>query len=383
MSSPSGQPCRTPRVKRLILSDFRSYAALDARFEADTVAFVGENGAGKTNLIEALSLFAPGRGLRRAEMSECARAGGAGGFSAAIEVEEAGETRRMGLGLESGPNGPQRVFRIDRAPVASARAFSDHLRFVWLTPAMDPLLSGPASERRKFLDRLVLAIDPGHGARVGQFERALRGRNRLLEEGGRNGAWLDAVEREAAELGVAIAAARAECVGRLAGAILAAREEDSPFPWAGLALMGEVEAMLAEGPAIEAEERYRALLRGARARDAAAGRTLTGPHVADLAVTHGPKGMPAAQASTGEQKALLVGVVLAHARLVADLSGIAPIALMDEIAAHFDPRRREALFSALAAVGGQTFLTSADPAAVATLAGQRFEVAGGVVRRIG
>ena len=141
-------------------------------------------------------------------MSECARIGGAGGFSVALEVEEDGETRRLGLGLEAGPEGAQRVNRIDRAPVASARAFSDHVRLVWLTPAMDPLLSGPASERRKFLDRLVLAIDPSHGARVSQFERALRGRNRLLEEGGRNAAWLDAVEREAAELGVAIAAAR-------------------------------------------------------------------------------------------------------------------------------------------------------------------------------
>ena len=259
----------------------------------------------------------------------------------------------MGLGLESGANGPERVHRIDRAAVGSARAYSDHLRVVWLTPAMDPLLSGPASERRKFLDRLVLAIDPGHGARVGQFERALRGRNRLLEESGRNAAWLDAVEREAAELGVAIAAARAECVGRLAALILAGRDDDGPFPWAGLALQGEVEAMAQEGPALAAEERYRQALRDNRARDAAAGHTLIGPHLADLEVTHGPKGAPAARASTGEQKALLVGIVLAHARLVADMSGIAPLALMDEIAAHFDPRRREALFAALARLGGQ------------------------------
>ncbi len=365
-------------MRRLILSDFRSYAALDARFDADLVAFVGENGAGKTNLLEALSLFSPGRGLRRAELSECARSGGAGGFTVAIEVEEDGETRPMGLGIEPGA---ERVNRIDRAPVASARAFSDHLRLVWLTPAMDPLMSGPASERRKFLDRLVLAIDPSHGARVGQFERALRGRNRLLEDN-RNGVWLDALEREAAELGVAIAAARAECVNRLGGAILAERDDDSPFPWAGLRLLGEVEAMVAEGPALEAEERYRAALRDNRARDAAAGRTLIGPHLADLDVTHGPKGAPASRASTGEQKALLVGIVLAHARLVADMSGIAPIALLDEIAAHFDPRRREALFAALTRIGGQTFLTGADPVAFATLAGARYEVAGGGVSRL-
>lgn len=369
-------PRRAPRVRRLILRDFRSYAALDVRFESGLVAFVGENGAGKTNLLEALSLFSPGRGLRRAELADCARLDGPGGFSVAIEVEEEGEVRPMGLGLE----GSERLNRIDRAPVGSARAFSDHLRLVWLTPAMDPLLSGPAGERRKFLDRLVLAIDPEHGARVGRFERALRGRNKLLEEGGRNGAWLDAVEREAAELGVAIAAARAECVGRLAGSILAERDDASPFPWAGLALVGEVEAMVMQGPALEAEETYRAALRESRPRDAAAGRTLIGPHVADLEVTHGPKQAPAARASTGEQKALLVGIVLAHARLVADMSGIAPVALLDEIAAHFDPRRREALFAALARIGAQAFLTGADPAAFTGLGGAVYEVAGGTVR---
>jgi DNA replication and repair protein RecF len=377
---PVEPPRRRPRVRRLILQDFRSYPALDVRFDAELVAFTGENGAGKTNLLEALSLFSPGRGLRRAELSECTRVGAAG-FSVAIELEEDGETRPMGLGFAAGANGPERVNRIDRAPVASARNFADHLRLVWLTPSMDPLLSGPASERRKFLDRLVLAIDPSHGARVGQFERALRGRNKLLEEGGRNGAWLDALEREAAELGVAIAAARVECVSRLGATILAERDEASPFPWAGLALQGDVEAQVADEPALQAEERYRALLRESRGRDAAAGRTLIGPHLADLEVTHGPKGAPAERASTGEQKALLVGIVLAHARLVADMSGIAPIALLDEIAAHFDPRRREALFATLQRIGGQAFLTGADPAPFATLSGARYEVAAGAVTR--
>ena len=378
MATPPQAP-RRPRVRRLILRDFRNYTTLDVRFDAALVTFVGENGAGKTNLLEALSLFSPGRGLRRAELGHCARVGGAGGFSVAIEVEEDGAVRAMGTGAEPAPEGLARVNRLDRAPVVSARAFAEHVRLVWLTPAMDPLLSGPAGERRKFLDRLVLAVDPGHGARVAQFERALRSRNRLLEEGGRHGAWLDAVEREAAELGVAIAAARVDCVGRLADAILAERDDDGPFPWAGLALQGEVEAMVAGGPALEAEEIYRRALHGARAKDAAAGRTLIGPHVADLEVTHGPKNAPAARASTGEQKALLAGLVLAHARLVADMSGQAPIALMDEIAAHFDPRRREALFAALARIGGQAFLTGADPAAFASLEGGIFEVAAGRV----
>ena len=272
--------------------------------------------------------------------------------------------------------GAERKNRIDRAPVSSSRAFSDHVRVIWLTPAMDSLFAGPAGERRRFLDRFVLAIDPGHGARVSAFERALRQRNRLLDEDRVNAAWLDAIEREAAELGVAIAAARLDCVSRLEALIAADRDDASPFPWARLSLDGEIEALAASGPALDAEDRYRALLRDNRGRDAAAGRTLVGPHVGDLAVRHGPKDAPAASASTGEQKALLVGLALAHARLVADMSGIVPIALLDEIAAHFDPRRRAALFDALSRLGGQVFLTGADPAAFASLAGraETFEV---------
>jgi DNA replication and repair protein RecF len=356
-------------VRRLMLRDFRSYAALDLAIEGRLVVLCGENGAGKTNLLEALSLLSPGRGLRRAELAECARRGGAGGFTLSVEVAECGEKHQLGTGWTpgDGEGGAERRNRIDREPVSSSRAFSDHVRVVWLTPAMDSLFSGPASERRRFLDRFVLAIDPGHGARVGQFERALRGRNRLLEEGGRNASWLDAIEREAAELGVAVAAARLECVSRLEALIDAGRDDAASFPWARLALQGEVEALAASGPALEAEDRYRAMLRDNRARDAAAGRTLIGPHLGDLAVWHGPKDMAAASASTGEQKALLVGLVLAHARLVAEMSGIAPLALLDEIAAHFDPRRRAALFDALERLGGQVFLTGADPAAFAKL----------------
>ena len=381
MPSPDPAAPRRPRLRRLILRDFRSYAALDIGFEGALVALTGENGAGKTNLIEALSLFAPGRGLRRAQMSECARADGAGGFAASILVEDEGEPRRLGTGLEPSPEGPARVHRIDGAPVASARAVADHLRLVWLTPAMDSLFLDSAGERRRFLDRLVLAVDPAHGARVGQLERALRGRNRLLEEGARNAPWLDAVERETAELAVAVAAARGECVTRLKAEIARERDDASPFPWADLALEGDVERLVAAMPALAAEERYRALLRDNRARDAAAGRTLIGPHVGDLLVRHGPKDAPAAQSSTGEQKALLVGLVLAHARLVAAMSGMAPLALLDEVAAHFDPRRRAALFEALERIGGQVFLTGADPAAFAGLAGraQLLEVAGGRV----
>jgi len=377
MASPASPARRRPVVRRLMLRDFRSYPTLDMRISGRLVVLCGENGAGKTNLLEALSLLAPGRGLRRAELIECARRDGPGGFALSVEVEEDCDTRHLGSGWTPAEEGPaERKNRIDRAPVASSRAFSDHVRLVWLTPATDGLFAGPASERRRFLDRFVLAIDPTHGARVNAYERALRGRNRLLAEGERNAAWLDAVEREAAELGVAVAAARLECVSRLEALIDAARDDSSPFPWARLALDGVVEALVAAGPALAAEDRYRALLRDNRSRDAAAGRTLIGPHVADLAVRHGSKDAPASSASTGEQKALLVGLALAHARLVADMSGIVPIALLDEIATHFDPRRRAALFDALARLGGQVFLSGADPAAFADLEGraETFEV---------
>ncbi len=373
MASPDGfdRPRRRPLVRRIMLRDFRSYATLDVAIDRRLVVLCGENGAGKTNLLEALSLLSPGRGLRRAEFSQCARTEGAGGFSLSVEIEEDGERHQFGSGWAPSEGGAgSRIYRVDRAPVSSSAAFSERLRVVWLTPGMDLLFSGPASERRRFLDRLVLAIDPGHGARVGQFERALRGRNRLLEEGRRSDAWLDAIEREAAELGVAVAAARLECVVRLEGLIADDRDETSPFPWARLAIEGEVETLAANVPAIAAEDGYRALLRDNRLRDAAAGRTTVGPHVGDLAVWHGPKNTPASRASTGEQKALLLGLVLAHARLVSEMSGIAPIALFDEIAAHFDPRRRTALFDAVERLGGQVFLTGADPAAFADLAGQ-------------
>ncbi len=361
-----------------MLNDFRSYPALDLAIRGSLVVLCGENGAGKTNLLEALSLFSPGRGLRRAELAECARVGGTGGFALSIEVEEEGEAHQLGSGWKPGANGEvaERRHRIDRAAVASSRAFCEHVRLVWLTPAMDSLFAGPAAERRRFLDRFVLAIDPGHGARVSQFERALRGRNRLLEEGGRNAQWLDAIEREAAELGVAVAAARLDCVRRLEALIAAERDDSSPFPWAKLKLQGEIEAMTDTGPALAAEDRYRTSLRDNRGRDAAAGRTLIGPHLSDLLVWHGPKQAPAANSSTGEQKALIVGLALAHARLVAAMSGIAPLALLDEVAAHFDPRRRAALYDALTRLGGQVFLTGADPAVFAELEGraEMFEV---------
>jgi DNA replication and repair protein RecF len=358
-----------PRVTRLRLTDFRSFPELDAEFEPMLVALCGENGVGKTNLLEALSLLAPGRGLRRAPLAEMARIGGSGRFSIVADLEGPLGPAVLGTGIEreQGSPNPIRKTRLNGAPAASSSVFSDHLRLVWMTPSLDGLFNGPPGERRRFVDRLVLAIDPGHASRAAALEQALRSRNRLLEEARPDAQWLDAVERQIAELGIAIASARRETIERLAVLIVARREDKSPFPFAELALVGETDALIVEHSALEAEDRMRKSLRDMRQRDRAAGRTLTGPQTSDLLVRHGPKGIEAARASTGEQKALLIGLVLAHAHLVAQMSGMAPLVLLDEAAAHLDPSRRQALFSVLTALGGQVFMTGADQALFAEL----------------
>jgi DNA replication and repair protein RecF len=357
------------RITRLILQDFRTYAALDLPVSRALVALVGENGAGKTNILEALSLFMPGRGLRRAEFAEMARQGGPGSFAVSVTLDSPYGEHRLGtgIGVPDEDGRAPRLYRIDAGAVASAAAFAEHVRLVWLTPDLDALFRGPAGDRRRFLDRLVLAVHAEHGARVNALERALRSRNRVLEESPEDGLWLDAIEREVAELAVAVAAARRETVERLAALIIDTRDDASPFPFATLALEGEIDRLVSTLPAVDAEDRYRTLLHEGRVRDRAAGRTLAGPQASDLLVRHGPKDIPAGTASTGEQKALLIGLVLAHAHLVATMSGIAPLILLDEVAAHLDPRRRTGLFERLDALGAQVWMTGADPALFAEL----------------
>lgn len=375
-----------PRIRRLSLSNFRSYRAANLSVAHDLVALSGPNGAGKTNLLEALSFLAPGRGLRRATLDEVAFNEGDGSWAVAAEVDGALGLATLGTGITA-PASDNAVVtrqnRIDREPVGSTAAFADHLRIVWLVPAMDGLFLGPASERRRFLDRLVLAVHPDHGARVSALERALRSRNRLLENPAPDPHWLDATEHETAELAVAVAAARAETVQRLAATTLA--RGDGPFPSAGLALDGWMETMVLSEPAIAVEDRYRAVLRDNRGRDAAAGRTLEGAHLTDLAVRFAPKNIAAREASTGEQKALLITLVLAHAGLVAEMTGIAPVMLLDEVLAHLDPQRRAALFAALAALGAQVWMTAADPALFSALPGDadRFTITPGHAGRAG
>jgi DNA replication and repair protein RecF len=372
------------RIRRLTLNNFRSYHAAQIDIAANLVVLVGPNGAGKTNLIEAISFLAPGRGLRRATLTEVAFMEGDGSWAMASDVEGALGLAALGTGIEAPADEDMtitRKCRIDREPVSSASAFADHLRVIWLVPAMDQLFTGPASERRRFLDRLALAVDAEHASRVSALERSLRSRNRLLEEPRPDPHWLDAIEHETAELAVAVAALRAETVTRLSGALAARRS--SPFPSAEIALEGWMEKLLPQHSAREIEDRYRAVLRDNRGRDAAAGRTLDGPHLTDLVVAYASKDIPAADASTGEQKALLIGLVLAHAGLIAEMIGFAPVLLLDEVVAHLDPGRRSALYAELETIGAQVFMTGADPAAFAEIGTRAdiFDVSPGMVRR--
>jgi len=369
-------------IRRLTLTNFRSYRRAELTAGDGPVLLIGPNGAGKTNLLEAISFLTPGRGLRRATLEDVASTDGDGSWAVSAEADGALGPVQLGTGIDApGTNGgPSRRCRIDREPVPSATAFADHLRVIWLVPEMDGLFLGPAAERRRFLDRLVLAIDASHGSRVNALERALRSRNRLLEEPAPDARWLDAIEHEVAELGIAVAAARIETVRRLMGQIESSRDPASHFPSATLALEGWLEKELVSRPATEIEERYRGNLRDARPRDRAAGRTLDGPHLSDLAVTFAEKGIPAARASTGERKALLVGVVLSHARLVASMHGAAPLVLLDDVAAFLDADRRAALFEALARLGAQVWITGVDESAFADLDGaERFFVTPGQV----
>ena len=374
------------RIQRLTLTHFRNYRAASLQTRGDVVVLVGPNGAGKTNCIEAISFLSPGRGLRRATLEDVADNQGDGSWAVSAEVEGALGLATLGTGIDApGADTPatSRRCRIDREPVNSATAFGDHLRMVWLTPAMDGLFLGAASERRRFFDRLVLAIDSEHSSRVSALDRSLRSRNRLLEVRNYDDHWCDAIERETAELAVAVAAMRGQTVTRLA-AMLRERGEDSAFPSARIMLDGWMENALTSEPATAVEDRYRQILRDGRARDAAAGRTLDGPHLTDLQVIYAPKNMPARDASTGEQKALLIGLVLAHANLVAEMTGITPLLLLDEVVAHLDPSRRAALFDELAKLGAQVWMTGADPADFSDIGatGEIFEVdAGRIARR--
>ena len=354
-------------VERLVLTNFRNYTSASFTFGPAPVVLVGQNGAGKTNLMEAVSLLSAGSGLRRAPYPDLARAHGGGGWSVAATLQTPSGPIDIGTGLVPGratTNRSGRIVRIDGETQGGSGILAETVEMVWLTPAMDGLFTGPASERRRFLDRLILCFDPGYRTRLGHFERAMQSRNRLLSDGVTDRTRLEGFEHVMAETGVAIAAARLEAVSQLATTIAGRRDRapDSPFPWTTLVLDGTLETELAHRAAVDVEEIYAGQLATTRERDRAAARTLTGPHRSDLVIGHGPKDMPSRLCSTGEQKALLVGLVLAHAELAGQRrDGVGPILLLDEIAAHLDPARRAALYEEIIRLGLQAWMTGTDP----------------------
>ena len=373
-------------VERLTLTGFRSYPHLTLETGPEPQVLVGPNGAGKTNLLEAVALLAPGQGLRRAPFSDLGT-GGQAQWAVAARMHTALGVMEVGTGIDAARAGAQqsgRVVRIDGESKGGSGVLAEYVEMVWLTPAMDGLFTGPASERRRFLDRLILCFDPAFGRLANRYERAMQSRNRLLADGVRDDAHLAGFELQLAETGTAIAAARAEAIDAMAQVIGARRDRDpaSPFPWAAIAIEGTLEADVALRSAVEVEDAYRLRLARDRERDRGAGRTLEGPHRSDLVVRHGPKDMPARFSSTGEQKALLLGLVLAHAELIAERStGHAPILLLDEVTAHLDELRRSALFAEIVRLRAQAWMTGTDATAFSDLAGtaRQWRVDGGCV----
>lgn len=350
------------RIVSIALTDFRSYRTAAMSLDRRPVALIGRNGAGKTNVLEALSLLGPGRGLRGAPPEDLPRAGGSGGWAAAVRLAVAGAETQLGVGVfADAPT--RRVVRIDGASAGGPGALSQHVRFVWLTPAQDRLFVDGPGERRRFLDRMAAVRDVAFAQAHGAFELAMRQRQKLLDDGARDEAWLGALERRMAESAVVIAAARRETASAIAAADVAS---DWGFPSADLILEGGLEVALEREPAATVEDLYADRLKERRAVDAAAGRALEGPHRSDFRAIFREKGRDARACSTGEQKALLIGVVLANARALAletryrGINAAPMVLLLDEVAAHLDEDRRAALFDIIDWLGFQTFMTGAD-----------------------
>jgi len=361
-------------LARLALTDFRNYGRGELLADRRPLVLTGPNGAGKTNLLEAVSFLVPGRGLRQARLSEVDRAAGAvrpGAWGVSATVCRDGDAVEIGTGRDPGQPAEagreRRLVKINGAFAGGPSALADHLAVIWLTPQMDRLFLDSAGARRRFLDRLVYGLDPDHARRLARYDHALQERSQILRQGGPgtwDAAWLAALEQQIAEGGVAIAAARRELLERLGHALA---RGVGPFPQAALALVGAVEGWLAEMPALAVEDRFRAQLAADRPRDAESGGAHCGTHRSDLGVTHLARGLPAAQCSTGEQKALLLSIVLAEARVQIESRGVAPLLLLDEVVAHLDAIRRAALFEEILALDLQAWLTGTEAALFADL----------------
>lgn len=373
LGAPSPFPAPRLAVTHLTLTNFRSYTLGEIAVSGRPVVLAGPNGAGKTNILDAISLLSPGRGLRGAKLSDHMRKGPStltdGLWGVAAVISRAGESYEIGTGLTIGPNGGERrQVHLNGAPATNTADLAEIVQMAWLTPAMDRLFIEGASGRRRFLDRLVFGFLPAHARAVTRYEAAMRERARLLKYGPRDPAWLDGLEAEMTESGIALSLARAQTVARLNRA-LADRGEAGAFPCAELSLAGEADALIAEhGEA--AATHFRDRFARQRMRDAESGRTNFGPHLSDMAARHTKKRADAAECSTGEQKAMLVSIVLAHAWGNAHIrERRAPILLLDEIVAHLDVHRREALFEEILALGAQTWMTGTDIAMFSPLEG--------------
>ncbi|MEJ0063036.1 MAG: DNA replication/repair protein RecF [Alphaproteobacteria bacterium] len=368
---------------RLVLTAFRSYPALKMECAPEPVVLAGPNGGGKTNILEAISLLAPGRGLRRAALADlqCRAVDEPWAVVAEIKSPLGFTTLATGLDPEAAGSIPRRLVRADGKPAKSQAVLSEQLSMLWITPELDRILAEGQSARRKFLDRLVFGFDPAHAGRVTRYERAVRERLRVLHDGPQEPAWLNALEDEIAKSGIAIAAARLQMTENLNRQM---EDVTGAFPAAVLRLEGMAEQELEQNSALVAEEVMRARLAAARSADRQSGVSSIGPHRSDLRVVHRPKNLPSELCSTGEQKALLVTVMLCHAQLLRHWRGIAPLLLLDDIAAHLDEMRRAALYDWLLATGCQFWISGTDRDLFAPLDGkaQFFHVHGGEVRAV-
>lgn len=381
-------------VLRLVVTGFRNHARTALALDNRCVVLVGENGAGKTNILEAVSFLTPGRGLRGVRLSDVSTRDMSAGEGAVAEqpwgvaatVMTPEGTVDLGTGIGRTSDGDKRIVKVDGAAKPSSGVLGTYVRALWLTPQMDRLFMEGAGGRRRFLDRMVLGFDAGHSSRVTSYEKAMRERTRLLAEDNWDASWLSALEAQMAEHGIAIALARSHIIGQLAAAI--AEHEgpsDTAFPKADVALASGfsdgVAGALDTTPSVDLEDAFAKRLAASRGRDAAAGRALEGPHRADMLVRHAPKNMDAQACSTGEQKALLIGLVLANARLHCASFGAPPLLLLDEVAAHLDARRRAALFDELERLGAQAWMTGTDASLFENLGdrAQLFNVAHGEI----